>query len=75
MILILIAGLVGLLVLFSVYRFVIEPKRRMKHYEQYKGVDFFPFIPLLGAFKMTQEAYEKFGDESYYGKRWFETKP
>ena len=57
MILVLIAAFIGSLFLFSIYRFIIEPKRRMKHYEQYKGVDFMPFFPLLGAFKMTQEAY------------------
>ena len=62
MILVLIAAFIGCLLLFSIYRFIIEPKRRMKHYEQYKGVDLIPFIPLLGVFKMTQEAYEKFGD-------------
>jgi hypothetical protein len=38
-------------------RFVIQPKKRMQRYQQYKGLTLMPFIPVVGAFKLAEESY------------------
>lgn len=60
---ILIVGLLFIIGLaFLIYRFIIDPLRRIKAYSKVKGVTIIPFVPILGAFKLADDAFRTYGD-------------
>ena len=67
--------LIVLYLAFIINKFVIQPLTRMNRYKQYKGIIFLPFIPVAGAFKLTQDAYNKHGDQIYDSKKALEMYP
>lgn len=61
---------------YLIYRFIVDPLRRIKAYSHIKGATIIPFIPVLGAFKLADDAYKVYGDENYEAKRiWNTTSP
>lgn len=60
---------------YVINKFILQPKKRMKRYGQYKGLTLMPFIPVVGAFKIADESYKKHNDELYDSKILLQTNP
>lgn len=49
-------------ILYIANKFIIRPYRRMRSYAAVKGASILPFVPVAGIIKLTQDAYNKYGD-------------
>lgn len=47
---------------YLIYRFIIDPLRRIKAYSHVNGATIIPFVPVAGAFKLADDAFKAYGD-------------
>ena len=71
MIKLLLTLLLVLWLLYLIAKFVLKPYLRMLRYAKYNGAVWLPFFPVLGAFKLADDAFKTTGDENYFSKRSF----
>ena len=62
MIKLLLALVFALWLIYLVAKFVLKPYLRMLRYAKYTGAVWLPFFPVLGAFKLADDAFKTTGD-------------